>query len=390
MKTVEEALQKIEEHTQALVAVSIPVASAAGFVLAKDVHSPIDMPPFPQSAMDGYAIRFNGESAFSLIDEVKAGDGHQPELKPGEAVRIFTGAAVPPSAQVVVKQEDTHREANKLLVDPLPKPMANIRPRAEQISKGEIALKAGHIITPATIGYLSTLGILMVEVFRKPKVSILVTGNELIEPGQPLEFGQIYESNGPMLQTAFKSVGIDHVDIHTVKDDFEATKSLLKFLLEQNDMLVCSGGISVGDYDYVGKALNELGVEEVFYKVKQKPGKPLFFGKKEEKLVFALPGNPASALTCFYVYVAKAMHILMGKGNQGLPRVKNKIAQDYVLRGDRALFLKAMFKGDEVRILEGQSSAMLYAFTQSNALAYMPSSAGGYKKGDNVECILLP
>jgi molybdopterin molybdotransferase len=193
-----------------------------------------------------------------------------------------------------------------------------------------------------------------------------------------------------MLQAALQQMGIADVETLTVKDDYAATKASIQALLKQHDVLLCSGGISVGDYDYVGKALSEIGVKEISYNVKQKPGKPLFFGMKDEKLVFALPGNPASALTGFYVYVAKAIHILMGKSNPGLPRTHKRITTDYTLKGDRALFLKALIIGDEVQILEGQSSAMLYAFTQSNALVYMPTSRDFYLKGDAVECILLP
>ena len=370
--------------------IRVAVPDAAGLVLAANVHSPIDMPPFPQSAMDGYAIKFNGKAEFELIDEVKAGDNHQPEIKPGKALRIFTGAAVPKSADAVVRQEDTAVVDGVLQVNPLPKPMANIRPQAEQNTKGDVALKAGHTMNSASIGYLTMLGIETVEVYRKPKVAIATTGNELVSPGKPLQFGQIYESNGVMLKSALKKIGIEQVDIHAVKDDFEETKALLKVLIEQNDVLLCSGGISVGDYDYVGKALLELGVEEIFYRVNQKPGKPIFFGKKGEKLVFALPGNPASALTGFHVYVTGAIQRLMGYPDPGLARNKKQISRDYLRKGDRAEFLKALITGNTVEILEGQSSAMLYTFALANALVYVPAEVRNYATGDEVECIMLP
>ena len=193
-----------------------------------------------------------------------------------------------------------------------------------------------------------------------------------------------------MLKSALKKIGIEQVDIHAVKDDFEETKALLKVLIEQNDVLLCSGGISVGDYDYVGKALLELGVEEIFYRVNQKPGKPIFFGKKGEKLVFALPGNPASALTGFHVYVTGAIQRLMGYPDPGLARNKKQISHDYLRKGDRAEFLKARITGNTVEILEGQSSAMLYTFALANALVYVPAEVRNYATGDEVECIMLP
>jgi molybdopterin molybdotransferase len=347
------------------------------------------MPPFPQSAMDGYAVRLNGKSTFNLVGEVKAGDGHEPNLKTGEAVRIFTGAPVPASADLVVRQEDCKLDSTVLEVNPLPKNGANIRPKAEQVAEGALALKLGQVLNPAAIGYLATLGITEVSVYKNPKVAILVTGNELVSAGAELKYGQVYESNAVMLQAALKTYGIQDSAVYRVKDDFESTRQQLDQMLKECDVILCSGGISVGDYDFVGKALNELGLREIFYKIKQKPGKPLFFGKKGEAFVFALPGNPAAALTCFNVYVIKALNLLTGKRPQGLVRVQKKITTDFSRKGDRAQFLKAAICGDEVAILEGQSSAMLHTYALSNALVYVPLEKELILKGEAVECILL-
>lgn len=386
---IEEALKRVDQHTVPGEIISIPVDEAMGFTLVNDITSPINMPPFQQSAMDGYAICFHGSTEFIITGEIKAGDSAEPVLKKGEAVRIFTGAPVPTSAEAVIRQEDTEVENSTLKVHPLPKLKANIRPLGEQIKAGEIALEKGHVLNAASLGYLSTLGISQVQVYSKPNVAILVTGNELITPGTELKYGQIYESNAPMLVGALKNQGIDNVQVYNVRDDYQSTLAQLKDILDNHDLVLCSGGISVGDYDFVGKVLRELGVAEVFYKVKQKPGKPLFFGKKEEKLVFALPGNPAAALSCFYVYVVKALNIITGKRQEGLPRTKKKITADFTRKGDRAQFLKASVCEDEVHVLEGQSSAMLHTFALANALVYVPAEVSGYKKGDEVECIIL-
>ena len=390
MITVENALLHLDLQVIEGSKIHFPVQDAMGLALAEDVYSPINMPPFQQSAMDGYAIRFNGKSEFELAGEIKAGDNSEPILGDGMAIRIFTGAPVPKSAQAVVRQEDTRIENSMLFVDPLPKPNANIRLMGEQIKAGVLALKKGHVLNAASIGFLATLGIPKVAVYKKPRVSILITGNELVDAGAPLKYGQIYESNAPMLAASLYQQGITKVEIHRVRDDFQSTKELLNSILQNSDVVICSGGISVGDYDFVGRALKELGVDEVFYKVQQKPGKPLFFGKKEEKLIFALPGNPAAALTCFYIYVVKALNLLMGKNPTGLLRTRKNITADFERKGDRAQFLKAAICGDEVQILEGQSSAMLHTFALANALVYVPLDVDGYKKGEQVECILLP
>jgi len=389
MISVEQALKTIDENVSVAKAIQMNLSKALGYVLAEDITSPMDMPPFPQSAMDGYAVKLNGTNTFNLVGEVKAGDGHEPQLNQGEAIRIFTGAPVTASADLVVRQEDCNVVENVLEVNPLPKTGANIRPKAEQTVSGDIALRKGQAINAAAIGYLATLGITEVSVFPKPKVAILVTGNELVAPGQELNYGQIYESNAIMLQSALTNYGIEQSDVYRVKDDYESTSQQLDQMLKEYDVILCSGGISVGDYDFVGKALIELDVKEIFYKIKQKPGKPLFFGKKENALVFALPGNPAAALTCFNVYVIKALNLLTGKRPQGLVRIKKNITTDFSRKGDRAQFLKGSICGNEVAIMEGQSSAMLHTYALSNTLVFIPLEMTSVKKGEPVECILI-
>lgn len=389
MISVEEALKKIDKTVDASMAHQMKLQDAYNLVLAEDVVSAIDMPPFPQSAMDGYAVSLNDSNTFTLVGEVKAGDGHEPQLQKGEAVRIFTGAPVPASADVVVRQEDCRYHDTLLTVDPLPKEGANIRPKAEQTKEGEVALRKGQVLNAAAIGYAATLGVTEVSVYQNPKVAILVTGNELVAPGSGLKYGQIYESNAIMLQSTLKGYGVFDAAVFRVKDDYTSTRGQLAEMFKAYDVILCSGGISVGDYDFVGKALNELGVEEVFYKIKQKPGKPLYFGKKNKSLVFALPGNPAAALTCFNVYVVKALNLLGGKRSEGLVRVRKKITKDFSRKGDRAQFLKAAICGDEVAIMEGQSSAMLHTYALCNALVYVPLERQSIVKDDLVECILI-
>lgn len=391
MITIEKAIQLVKNNTKPLLKeTKKPLHKAGGYFLFNDVYSPINMPPFRQSAMDGYALNLHDSLTYNLIGEVKAGDEHEPILKKGDAVRIFTGAPVPESANAIMMQEKVTKTDNIIAISEQLTEGHNIRPIGEQVKKGDIALKKGTKLTPAAIGYLQSLGITKVSVFKKPDISLVTTGNELIEAGQELTYGKIYESNSKMLLSALYNLKYYDVAVHKVEDDYEATVSKLKTVISENDLIIITGGISVGDYDFVGKALTELQVEEVFYKVKQKPGKPLFFGKKENTTVFALPGNPAAALTCFYVYVFIALQKMMDLDAVELPRVQAKSISNFDKNGDRPQFLKAIYNNEHVEILEGQNSSMLQTFALSNALVFADEDITNIKIGDTVETILLP
>lgn len=391
MISVKQALETIKNNCKPTCDLEKKLVNETlNYNLASNVISPINMPPFRQSAMDGYALHLHDKLEYSLIGEIKAGDNLNPILKPGEAVRIFTGAPVPDSANAVIMQEKTTVENGALNLTESIKPNTNIRPLGEQVREGELALKKGIKLTPAAIAYLTSLGITEVKVFKKPTIAIVVTGNELAQAGEYLLYGQIYESNAVMLQSALNNSSYDNVTIHQVADNYEKTLYTLKDVLNLSDVLLVSGGISVGDYDFVGKALKELGVKQHFYKVKQKPGKPLFFGQKAEKYIFALPGNPAAALSCFYIYVLTALEKLSGNLDFSLYKTNAVSKSNFTKKGNRAQFLKAVCKNDSVRILEGQNSSMLHTFAITNALVYLDDDITEIKKGDKLETILLP
>ena len=391
MITVEEAFKLVQNNiTPNEKTISIELNNSLGYVLASNVFSPINMPPFRQSAMDGYALNLHDKSNYKIINEVKAGDEHQPILNKGEAVRIFTGSAVPETANTVIMQEKVTVKENHLLINNSVSENKNIRPLGEQIKKGTLALKKGTKLTPAAIGFLLTLGISKVLIFEKPKIGILTTGNELIEAGQKLTFGKIYESNSGMLKSGLQNFGFSRVSVSKVKDDYQSTLNSLRKIISENDLILISGGISVGDYDFVGKALIELGTQQIFYKVKQKPGKPLFFGKLNSKPIFALPGNPASALSNFYVYVHPTLERLSGNINFSINKGIAILESDFKKKGDRAQFLKAHHENGKVTVLEGQSSAMLHTFATANVLVYIPWNRNKYEKGDIVEIIHFP
>jgi len=391
MITIKEAISLIKNTPPILLeGVINPIIESEGYTLFKNIDSPINMPPFRQSAMDGFAINLHKDLSYNLIGELKAGDGHKPILKPGEAIRIFTGSAVPDSANAVIMQEKVKVDGNKIKIEQIPPKNHNIRALGEQVKKGEVALKKGTKLTPAAIGYLTSLGITQVFIFKKPNIAIVTTGNELIEAEQDLSHGKIYESNSKMLLSALYNLKLYNVTLYKVEDDYNKTVKKLNAVINDNHLVLITGGISVGDYDYVGKALHELQVEKVFYKVKQKPGKPLFYGKKKDTQIFALPGNPAAALSCFYVYVYIALQKMMNYDALELPRVKAKSISNFDKKGNRPQFLKAIYNNNEVEILEGQNSSMLQTFAVSNALVYLPEENNNINIGNEVDVIILP
>ncbi|GAA3590689.1 molybdopterin molybdotransferase MoeA [Flavivirga amylovorans] len=391
MVTINEAVNAVKNNISPLFKEETkPLERCGGYYLSKDIVSPVNMPPFRQSAMDGYALFLHDNLSYTLIDEVKAGDHHRPALKPGEAIRIFTGAPVPETANAVMMQEKVVVDGSKITIENYVPEGHNIRPMGEQVKTGELALKKGTKLTPAAIGYLTSLGITEAQVYKKPTIALITTGNELVEAGEPLPYGKIYESNSKMLLNALYNLKFYDVTIHKIADDYIQTKNKLETVISNNDLVIATGGISVGDYDFVGKALKELQVKEVFYKVKQKPGKPLFFGKKEDTAIFALPGNPAAALSCFYAYVYIALQKMMNNDTIELPRIKARSMSEFEKRGDRPQFLKAIYHSDTVEILEGQNSSMLQTFALSNALVFVPEDVSNININDELEVILLP
>ena len=391
MISVEQAKQTVVDNVDVIQNSELKlVTEASGCTLSRDIISPINMPPFRQSAMDGYALSLHEDNTYTINGEVKAGDHHHPKLKTGEAIRIFTGAPVPDSANAVIMQEKTRADNYTLIIDTNVSINDNIRALGEQVTKNELALHKGTQLTSAALAFLTSLGITEVQVYKKPSIAIIVTGNELAEAGQSLKYGQIYESNALMLKTALNNLGHKKVALFKVADNYVDTLRLLDATISNHDMILVSGGISVGDYDFVGKALQELKVKQLFYKVKQKPGKPLFFGKKDGTIIFALPGNPGAALSCFYVYVYIALQSMSGNSNLSLANTIAKSKTDYIKKGDRGQFLKAIYYNGTVEILDGQNSSMLHTFALANALVYLPETSDSIKQDDNVEVIILP
>ena len=388
MIQVVEALKIIADNSNKMPVTKIKVSKALGYVLAEAVYSPINMPPFRQSAMDGYAFTHNGLTQFEVVNTSQAGDYVDGKIEQNQAVRIFTGAFVPDDTDTVVMQEHTSVNDNLLEIEKMPEACANVRAKGEQIKKGELVFDVNTVITPAAIGFLACLGITKIKVYEKPKVAILVTGNELVPAGKKLPKGKIYESNSLMIESALQTIGIKKAAVFKVKDSLKKTIKAVESCLANFDVVLISGGISVGDYDYVKEALLKNGVTELFYKINQKPGKPLFFGRKENKIVFALPGNPASSLTCFYVYALPALKKIMGFEAIHLPEMKRKINTDFKNTSGKTLFLKALYEDEKVTVLDSQSSAMLNTFAVANSLIVVPHDVTVIEAQEEV--VILP
>ena len=390
MISVQEAITIIDSKAIKLPSQTVSLTEALGYSLAEDLISPIDMPPFNQSAMDGYAVSTHSSSNYSLIGEVKAGDQCTLKVSPGECVRIFTGAMIPTGADSVVKQElVTVLSDTEIQVQAAISAFENIRLKGEQIKLGEIGLPKGTFLNTGAIGFAAMLGTTSLKVFRKPKITIVATGSELIKPGNKLPTGAVYESNTFMLEAALKTSNFD-ATTQTAEDDYLKTKNKLKNAIDLNDVVVVTGGISVGDYDFVGTALSELGVTTGFYKVKQKPGKPLFFGYKGKKLIFALPGNPAAALSCYYNYVLPALNLLTGKTKNHLAKRTLTLQSNYSKTVKMTHFLKGYAYDEKVQILGKQSSAMLNSFVDGNCLIILEEGKENWSTGDKVQVILTP
>lgn len=367
----------------------LPLTSCLNLVVAEDIFAPIDVPLFDNSAMDGFAFCFNdlqNNTAITIVGEIQAGVSKLQPLKQAEATRIFTGAPIPANADTVVAQEDVEIEDKILKFKKKPEKGANIRQQGTQTQKGKLILAKNTQLSATYIGFLATFGIKELRVYQKPKIGIIVTGKELAKPGQPLQENQIYESNSIFLKVALQELGLQPVFSIWVDDDKEQLKQLVSQKYKTVDILLFTGGISVGDYDFVKPVLDELGTQELFYKIKQKPGKPMFFGRLENTAVFALPGNPGAVVACFYTYVKPFVQTKMGnntfeKKNYGI------LINEYHKKPGLTHFVKAFVAQNKIEILPNQLSYQMDAYAKANAFAILRDEQSLFQIGEKVEII---
>ncbi len=391
MISVEQAKDLLFNQISNSGSIDLEIVDALGFILSTDIYSPIDQPSFTNSAMDGYAVSSNEERLkFKVIGEIKAGDSILYTLNPGEAVRVFTGAQIPDSADSIIIQENVEIENGYINVIEPYKNGAFIRNVGSMMKKGDIALKKGTLLNAASIGFLASMGLCKVSVCQNPRISIITTGDEIVKPGNELKPGQIYESNSYSLAASLRNLNIKPTSILKADDNKEHLRVQIKSGLLDSDILILTGGISVGKYDLVYETLKEFGVEPIFYKVAQKPGKPFFAGKLNHKLIFALPGNPAAVLVCFYEYIFPVIRIMQGHLKSHLKQVKFNLLKTIRSYENRSQFIRAKIMNGGIMPLEGQDSFMLHSFALADALIYVPNGTHIIEENEEVEVHLLP
>lgn len=384
MISVEEARRIMMEHVPVLPSLFLFPDEVSGYYLADDVVAAYDHPLFDMSAVDGYAVR--GEHPWKVMGEVAAGGIFGEVLGDGECVRIFTGGQVPASATAVVMQERCTRNGSTVACNGAPIiPGANIRRRAESIRSGELLLTTGTLLNPAAIGAITSVGVHQVEVRQKPLVSILRTGGEFID-AEGVKPGRIFSSNDWMLAAALDEQGmLEEQSLFTSGDDLNELVPMIRAALENTDVLITTGGASVGEHDLVHAALKRSGAVIHFHGVAQKPGKPMLFATLDKKPVFALPGNPRAVLVLFHAYVLPFLRNMQG-ARDPLPRTEQlPLSHGLAVKGDRAEFRAAQVRNGHVTLLTDEGSHMLRSLIEADALVYLPSTRRTWNTGDPVE-----
>ena len=396
-----EAVRLIERHCPSPLGVTVvSITDALDHVLAEDVRSPIALPAFDNSAMDGYALRSGDTTKASaahpvelrIMTTVFAGDTKRRAIGGGEACRIMTGAPLPDGANTVIAKEQALVAGTTLTVKESVPALRHVRRRGEEVKRGATILKSGQLIHPGVIGCLATVGKGRVKVFRKPSVAVIATGDETVAPGKKLAHGQIYDSNSHMVAAMLRQAGIEPSRVRRVKDHATALSNSVGAALKNSDVLIVIGGVSVGERDYLRSVLERHRVREVFWRVKQKPGKPLFFGVRGKRLVFGLPGNPASAFTCFYIYVYAALMRMAGVRTPGLSKRRLAVGDGIVADPIKWLFLKGKTDPavDGVVPLAKQGSHMLTSLAEADSLIVVPPNGDGTVKGGRATTLHLP
>jgi molybdopterin molybdotransferase len=386
---IDEALTLVLESVRPLGGEDVPVARAAGRVVAARALAVTDLPPFDSSAMDGYAVRaVDTPGRLTVVGHSAAGKPETRALGAGEAIVISTGAVVPDGADAVVPVERTSGDVEVEGVGS----GENVRPRAGDARAGDVIVERGDVLRPAQLGALAAAGVVLVRCTRRPRVSVLATGSELRAPGEQLAPGEIYESNTVLLAAQLESAGAEVTVLRPVGDDERATRDALERGLD-SDVLVTSGGVSVGPHDLVRGALAALGAEEVFWRVAVKPGKPIAFAVRGETLVFGLPGNPVSSLVGFELFVRPALLALQGARDAWPAYLPGRLGVSVRRNEHRDELLRARTRVEDGSVvldpLTGQESHMIVRSAAASALVLVPRGSGVLPDGAQVSYLRI-
>jgi len=402
-----DALTLVLSAARTLPAETVPLARALGRTLARDVKAREAIPPFTKATMDGYAVRAADTRpvaeagaapgrpspvALTVVEDLPAGRLSRRPLGPGQAARIMTGAPLPGGADAVVMVEDTEKSDRGVVIRRAVRPGDNIGLAGEDLEKGQTALEKGAVIGPAEIGMLAAAGLARVPVVRRPRIAVIATGDEIVEPGRPLRRGRIRNANGPALTALADRAGAETRYLGIARDRSASLTAKLG-RARGADILVLSGGVSVGDHDLVKEELERAGVRPVFWRVRIKPGKPVFFGRRGRQLVFGLPGNPTSAMVTFLLFVAPAIERMLGRTDP-MPRTARAVlAGEIAVKPGRTQFLRGLAVGRgpllEVAPYDDQKSGVLRSMVRSRLLIVVPADVGRLERGCEVEVILM-
>jgi molybdopterin molybdotransferase len=399
--TVDDHRESVTKLLGTAPATVLPLAQCAGLVLAEDMRAGVSLPPFDNSAMDGYAVRSvdvadaSAESPVELpvADDIPAGRVDVAALLPGTAHRIMTGAPIPPGADSVVIVEDTDAGTERVSIRAAAKPGAHLRRTGEDVTQGTVALKAGTVLSHAQLGLAAAVGLDRLAVHAPLKVLVASTGSELVNAPEPLRHGQIYESNSIMLATAIRALGCEVEVVRSVVDDVEEFRAVIEPKLDGADLLVTSGGVSAGAYEVVKDALTGGGVE--FTKVAMQPGGPQGCGRWNGVPVVTLPGNPVSVLVSFEAFLRPALLHALGHNEPDRQRVRANVTESMTSPSGRRQFRRGFYTHAEGQVTGivgprgGPGSHLLAAFTQANCLIVLPEDVSSVAEGDEVDVLLL-
>lgn len=392
--TVEQARGKIHESMTAVDGLeSVAIRSALGRILATPILSPINVPSHTNSAMDGYAVNrrelpASGQQTLTVCGTALAGHPLEFEVKAGQCARIMTGAMLPLGTDTVIMQEHVERDGDVISIDNRSKPGQHVRQAGEDLSTGQTVLEAGRFISPADLGLLASLGIAEVQVKRKLRVAFFSTGDELRSIGQELETGQIYDSNRYTLYGALTALGVDILDMGVIPDDRDRIEEAFQQAAENADAMITTGGVSVGEADFVKETLDKLGMVG-FWKISMKPGRPLSFGKVGKTHFFGLPGNPVSAMVTFYQIVMPALNSMMGKTDVEPVSIQARCVSGLKKSAGRVEYQRGILETDEqgqmvVRSTGHQGSHILRSMSQANCFIVLALESSGAEPGDMV------
>jgi molybdopterin molybdotransferase len=395
MIAVAEAWERIREHARPLPGEEVPLDDAAGRVIAEPVLGLVDLPGFDRSSMDGWAVRSEDFASppvsLPVLGDVAAGSPGDATLRPGAALRISTGAPLPGGADAVLPLEQGEEAGGVLTSSARVQPDAFVRFRGEDVRAGEVLVPAGARLTPARLSVVASGGVASVRVHRRPRVSIVATGSELVPLGEPLPPGAIYNSNGPTLTAHALADGAIVLPSLRVEDDPGRTREVLGEALEGADVVLISGGVSVGGHDLVKDTLADLGVEQLFWQVRIKPGKPIYCGRRGDTWVFGLPGNPLSTVVGYLVFVAPLLRRMAGDAFTAPETTSVTLAADALNPGERTTYATARFaNGGGVVLTDKQGSHMTKALADADGFAILPWDRDVVPAGERVEFLPLP